>query len=166
MTALAWIPPVLGFPGGSAVKNPLASAGDAGLIPRLGKFPAGGTGNPLQYPCLGNPMDRGAWRVSLSPEMLLGAPRRVQEQGKIIMRNGSPRSHLPIGHLHPDVRCIQAVSQDSGACHPLLPLNRALPCMEYYGIIKNLTLELNDISFPPEQLLVRIRTVPSIPLRH
>ena len=107
----------------------------------------------------------GFHRVSLSPRMLLGAPRRVQEQGKVIKRNGSPRSRLPIGHLHPDVRCIQAVSQDVGACHPLLPLNRALPCMEYYGIIKNLTLELNDISFPPEQL-VGIRTVASIPLRH
>ena len=79
--------------------------------------------------------------VSLSPEMLLGAPRRVQEQGKVIKRNGSPRSHLPIGHLHPDVCCIQAVSQDAGPCHPLLPLNRALPYMENYGIMRNLTLE-------------------------
>ena len=73
--------------------------------------------------------------------MLLGGPRRVQEQGKVIKRNGSPGSHLSIGHLHPDVRCIQAVSQDAGPCHPLLPLNRALPYMEYYGIMRNLTLE-------------------------
>ena len=46
------------------VKNPPASvgnAGDMGLIPGLGRSPGGGHGNPLQYPCLGNPMDRGAW---------------------------------------------------------------------------------------------------------
>ena len=46
------------------VKNPPASAGDTGgmgLSPGLGRSPGGGNGNPLQYPCLGSPMDRGAW---------------------------------------------------------------------------------------------------------
>ena len=45
------------------VKNLLANAGDsgdAGSIPGLGRSPGGGSGNPLQYSCLGNPMDRGA----------------------------------------------------------------------------------------------------------
>ena len=51
----------LGFPGDSVVKNPLANAGDAGSIPGSGKFPREGNGNPLQYSCLENPMDRGAW---------------------------------------------------------------------------------------------------------
>ena len=51
----------LGFPGGSAVKNPPANAGDVGLIPGLGKPPGEGNGNPRQCSCLGNPMDRGAW---------------------------------------------------------------------------------------------------------
>ena len=54
----------LGFPGGSVVKNPPASAGatgDAGLIPELRRSPEEGNGNPLQYSCLGNPMDRGGW---------------------------------------------------------------------------------------------------------
>ena len=41
------------------VKNPLANAGDRGLIPGLERFPGGGNGNSLQYSCLGNPMDRG-----------------------------------------------------------------------------------------------------------
>ena len=41
------------------VKNPPANAGDAGLIPELGRSPREGNGNPLQYPCLGNSMDRG-----------------------------------------------------------------------------------------------------------
>ena len=49
------------FPGGTVVKNLLASAGDVGSIPGLGRFPGGGKGNPLQYSCLENPMDRGAW---------------------------------------------------------------------------------------------------------
>ena len=43
------------------VKNPLANAGDAGLIPGLGRSTGEGNGNSLQYSCLGNPMDRGAW---------------------------------------------------------------------------------------------------------
>ena len=51
----------LGFPDGSAVKNPPANAGDVGLIPGLGKPPGEGNGNPRQCSCLGNPMDRGAW---------------------------------------------------------------------------------------------------------
>ena len=52
------------FPGGSVVKNPPANAGgagDTGSIIELGRSPGGGNGNPLQYSCLGNPMDRGAW---------------------------------------------------------------------------------------------------------
>ena len=49
------------FPGGSVVKNPPVNAGDTGLIPGLGKSPGVGNGNPLQYSCLENPMDRGAW---------------------------------------------------------------------------------------------------------
>ena len=53
----------LGFLGGSEVKNPPANAGDMGLIPVLGRSPGGGNGNLLQYSCLGNPMDRRAWRT-------------------------------------------------------------------------------------------------------
>ena len=52
---------LLGFPGGSVVKNPPANAGNMGSIPRLGRSPGGGTGNPLKHACLGNSMDRGAW---------------------------------------------------------------------------------------------------------
>ena len=43
------------------VKNPPANAGDLGLIPGSGRSPGEGNGNPLQYSCLKNPMDRGAW---------------------------------------------------------------------------------------------------------
>ena len=44
------------------VKNLPASAGDAGLIPGLGRYPGRENGNPLQYSCLGIPMDKGAWQ--------------------------------------------------------------------------------------------------------
>ena len=48
------------------VKNPPANPGDVrdiGLIPESGRSPGGGHGNPLQYSCLENPMDRGAWQA-------------------------------------------------------------------------------------------------------
>ena len=50
------------------VKKVSANAGDlrnVGLIPRSGRSPAESTGNPLQYSCLRNPMDRGAWRAAV-----------------------------------------------------------------------------------------------------
>ena len=50
-----------GFPGGSLGKELACNAGDAGLIPESGWSPGGGHGNPLQYSCLENPVDRGAW---------------------------------------------------------------------------------------------------------
>ena len=49
------------FPGGSVVKNPPAYAKDAGLTPWSEESPGEGNGSPLQYSCLRNPMDRGAW---------------------------------------------------------------------------------------------------------
>ena len=55
----------MGFPGGSAVKNSPANEGDAGLIPGLGRSPGKESDNPLQYSCLGNPMDRGAWQATV-----------------------------------------------------------------------------------------------------
>ena len=56
---------ILGFPGGSVIKNPLANVGDMGSIPGLGRSPGKGNDNPLQYSCLGNPMDREAWLVTV-----------------------------------------------------------------------------------------------------
>ena len=51
----------MGFPGGSDGKESTCNAGDLGSIPGLGISPGEGNGNPLQYSCLGNPMDGGAW---------------------------------------------------------------------------------------------------------
>ena len=53
------------FPGGSVVKNPPADAEDVGVIPGLGRSPGEGNGNSLYYSCLGNLMDRGAWRATV-----------------------------------------------------------------------------------------------------
>ena len=54
-----------GFPDGSVVKNPSANAGNTGSIPGLGRSSGGGNGNPLQYSCLENSMDRGAWQTTV-----------------------------------------------------------------------------------------------------
>ena len=50
-----------GFPGGSVVKASARNAGDLDSIPGSGRSPGEGNGNPLQYSCLENPMDGGAW---------------------------------------------------------------------------------------------------------
>ena len=55
----------LGFPGGSDGKEATCNAGDPGSIAGSGRSPGGGNVNPLQCPCLGNPMDRGAWQATV-----------------------------------------------------------------------------------------------------
>ena len=58
------------------VKSPSANAGDvrdAALIPGSGRSPGEGTGNPLQYSCLGNHMDRGAWRLQSMGSQRVGS---------------------------------------------------------------------------------------------
>ena len=52
-------------PGGSVVKKLPANAGDLGSIPGSERSPGGGHANPLQYSCLENPMDRGAWEATV-----------------------------------------------------------------------------------------------------
>ena len=54
-----------GFPGSSEVKGSARNAGDPGSIPGSGRSPGEGNGNPLQYSCLENPMDRGAWWATI-----------------------------------------------------------------------------------------------------
>ena len=55
----------VGLPSGSVVKNLPVNAGDVGSVPGLGRFPGEGNGTPLQYSCLGNPMDKAAWQVTV-----------------------------------------------------------------------------------------------------
>ena len=58
--------------GGSVVKNPPSNGEDTGLIPELGRSPGEGNDNPLEYSCLGNPMDRRAWWATI-PEVTKGS---------------------------------------------------------------------------------------------
>ena len=55
----------MGFPGGSEVKAFAWNVGDQGLIPGLERSPGEGNGNPLQYSCLENPMEGGAWKATV-----------------------------------------------------------------------------------------------------
>ena len=57
---------MLGFPGGASCKESPTNAGDVGSVHGTGRDPGGGHGSPLQYPCLENPMDRGAWPATIS----------------------------------------------------------------------------------------------------
>ena len=54
-------PSILGFPGGLVGKESACNAGDPGSIPGWGRSPGEGHGNPLQYSCLENPVNRGSW---------------------------------------------------------------------------------------------------------
>jgi len=64
-------------PGDLVVKDLPANAGDMGLILVLGRFPREGNGNPFQYSCLGNPMDRGAWWAIIH-EVVRGSDMSLQ----------------------------------------------------------------------------------------
>ena len=62
----------VGFPGGSGGKESTCMAGDLGSIPGLGRSPGEGSGNSLQYSCLENFMDRGAWWAMVFPVGIYG----------------------------------------------------------------------------------------------
>ena len=96
------------LPGSPLVKNPPANAEDLGSIPGLGRYPEGGNGNPLQYPCLENPMDRGACQA-YSPALCLIA-------------ESCPTPCDPMG-CSPQGSSIHGVSPDKNIgvdCHGLL----------------------------------------------
>ena len=91
-----------GFPGGAVVKDPPASSGDPGSIPRLGRSPGGGNGNPLQYSCLENSMARGPWTatvhgVAKSRTRLSARAHRPQKQAQFFLTE--LLSHLCSGEL-------------------------------------------------------------------
>ena len=61
VSSLTWVSFIEGSPGGSDGKESACNAGDPGSIPGSGRPPGKGNGNPLQYSCLENPIDRGVW---------------------------------------------------------------------------------------------------------
>ena len=62
------------------VKNPPATAGDAGSIPGLGRSPGEGNGNSLRFSCLGNPMDREAWQGTVWDKKRVGHDLATKQQ--------------------------------------------------------------------------------------
>ena len=60
-----WLLDTMAFPDSSESKESACNVGDSGLIPGSGRSPGGGNDNPLQYSCLGNSVDRGAWRATV-----------------------------------------------------------------------------------------------------
>ena len=75
------------------VKNPPDNAGDirdVGLIPKLGRFPEEGNGNPLQYSCLENPMDRGGWQAIVHG--VAKSQTRLKRLSILMMSNGGSNS--------------------------------------------------------------------------
>ena len=69
------------------VKNLSANAGDAGSIPGLGRSPGERNGNPVQYSCLGNPMDRGAWQSTV---LVLCAEVKESESHSVVFDSVAP----------------------------------------------------------------------------
>ena len=86
------------FPGGSAVKNPPANAGDSGLIPGTGRSPGEGNGNPLQCPCLKNPMTE-------KPGSLF--PKSCNESDVTEQLNTCAHTHIKIVDIVLKIQCEQ-----------------------------------------------------------
>ena len=83
------------FPGGLDSKESACSAGGLGSIPGSGRFPGEGHGYPLQYSCLENPMDRGAWRATVHGVAKVGHDwARILFQKSNILQYFSPSAYL------------------------------------------------------------------------
>ena len=80
-------PNELGFPGGSESKESACNAGDPGSIPGLGRSPGEGNDNLLQYSCLENPMDRGAWQATVHG--VAKSQTRLSTHGDLRVRSSS-----------------------------------------------------------------------------
>ena len=107
----------MGFPHSSVGKESACNAGNLGSIPGSGRSPGEGNGYPLQYSCLENPIDRGAWETTLH----------------WVARVGHNLATKPVSH--------QVVSE---SCDPM---DRSLPGSSVHGILQARILEWVAISF-------------------
>ena len=105
----------MGFPGGSVIKNLPANSGDVGLVPGSDRSSGEGNGDPLQYSCLENPMDRGGLPSMGLPRIKhdLGIKEQQQQQfnkWNLLLFSSS-------SYLSREVPCAEGTCM----CHPILP---------------------------------------------
>ena len=107
---------MLVFPGSSLVKNPPANVGDTGLVPDLGSSPREGNDNPLQYSCLEDPMDRGAWRATV--HVCLYSVQPLDSTIAIFLSSWFPSSHFNVCLVFYSVKssCLWLQILDSHSC--------------------------------------------------
>ena len=111
----------LGFPGGSVGKESACSVGDLDLIPGLGRSAGGGHGNPLQYSCLENAMDRGAWWAT------------VHRVAKSRTRLNDEHFQHSINHSHCVTFLLQGIFLTQGSNPGLLHCMLILYCLSRQG---------------------------------
>ena len=87
------------FPGGSDCKESACNVGDPGLIPGSGRSPREGNGNWLQYSCMENPMDRGAWRATVHGVAKSWTQQRFQNFGYLMCKTESLEKTLMLGKI-------------------------------------------------------------------
>ena len=92
----------LGFPGGSEGKESACNAGDPGLIPGLRRSPGEGNGYPLQYSCLENSMDRGAWQSTVHWVAESGMTERITHMHFVTTTEAKPKSFYLLGKVPAD----------------------------------------------------------------
>ena len=83
-----------GFPCDSPGKETVCNVGDLGLILGLGRSPGEGNGNPLQYSCLENPVDRGAWQATVQGSQKIWTQRQTHKEGRQPRENRTEMMHL------------------------------------------------------------------------
>ena len=97
----------MGFPGGSVVKDMPANAGDSGLILGSERSPGEGNGNPRQYSCLENPMDRGSWWAALH-----GVAKDLDTTKRLNSSSSCFIMTLPLPQIYVFLRRNPGISQD------------------------------------------------------
>ena len=127
---------------------------DVNLIPRSGRFPGGGLGNPLQYSCLENPIDRTAWRV------LVHRIIKSQTQLKWLSTQACTDCHLPGSSIHGIFQArVLKWSEVAQSCPALCdPMDCSLPGSSIHGIFQARVLEWVAISFSRGSSRLRART--------